>query len=406
MTKQDNPTRVPRLRFPEFRDLGEWNASLLGDVADFVDERVALAVVSTANFVSTENLLPDYGGVVLASKLPTISSVGRYRAGDVLVSNIRPYLKKVWHADRDGGASHDVIVLRAKGALLRGFLASALRSDGFLSHVMLGARGLKMPRGDVAFMRQYLISHPNAIEQQKISDVLASLDEVIAGHSRKIEALRAFRIGLMRQMFPRDGETVPLLRFPEFQSAPRWKEVKAGVLFANRTERGDESLSVYSVTTKGGLVKRDTLGRCIGNLAQAEGNKKALRHDIVYNMMRMWQGACGVASEECMVSPAYVVLSPQSGVHSPFYGYLFKTPQMLRMFTARSRGLTEDRLRLYFQDFSDIALAQPAVREQRRIAGCLRVLDKRIATESSKVDALKVHRKGLMQQLFPVATEA
>src|SRR5207249_3813844 len=125
----------------------------------------------------------------------------------------------------------------------------------------------------------------------------------------------------------------------------------------------------------------------IDDLAEAAGNKKAYRYDIAYNMMRMWQGACGVAGEECMVSPAYVVLAPQSSAHSPFYGYVFKLPQMLRMFTSHSRGLTEDRLRLYYQDFSGIPVPQPAVREQEQIANCLLALDARIATESVKMDA-------------------
>ncbi len=401
MAKQGNSTVVPRLRFPEFQESGEWSVDALAEVADFVDEKGTLSMVSTAEYVSTENLLPDYGGVVAASKLPTVGSVGRYRVGDVLISNIRPYLKKVWYADRDGGASNDVIILRAKGVLSRDFLASILKSDAFLAYVMLGAKGVKMPRGDVASMRQYPVSHPNASEQQKIADCLTSLDEVIATQGRKVETLKTYKRGLMQQLFPHEGETLPRFRFPEFHDGPGWKEVKAGTLFVNRSERGDDTLPIYSVTMTDGLVKRASLDRRIDDLAEAAGNKKAYRDDIAYNMMRMWQGACGVAREDCMVSPAYVVLSPRADVHSTFYGYLFKLPQMLRRFTAHSRGLTEDRLRLYYQDFSSISLPQPDVREQEKIAECLSALDARVAVESDKLDALKTHKKGLMQQLFP-----
>ncbi len=271
---------------------------------------------------------------------------------------------------------------------------------------MLGAKGVKMPRGDIELMRQYPVGYPSEREQQKLADCLTSTDELTTVQGRKVEALKNYKRSLMQQLFPREGETLPRLRFPEFRDAPQWKEVRAGTLFASRTERGDDSLPIYSVTMTDGLVKRASLDRRIDDLAEAAGNKKVYRRDIAYNMMRMWQGACGVASEDCMVSPAYVVLSPQPNVHSPFYGYLFKLPQMLQLFTSHSRGLTEDRLRLYYQDFSSIPLLQPDVREQEQIASFLMALDAQIITESGALAALQSHKRGLMQQLFPSLEEA
>mgnify|MGYP000438012468 FL=1 len=96
-TREDaTPPLVPKLRFPEFREAKGWDADALGDVATFVNEKIPLERVAVENYVSTENILPDYGGVAKASKLPTPGSVTRYRPNDTLVSNIRPYLKKVW----------------------------------------------------------------------------------------------------------------------------------------------------------------------------------------------------------------------------------------------------------------------------------------------------------------------
>lgn len=254
---------------------------------------------------------------------------------------------------------------------------------------------------NLQLIRSLRISLPSLPEQTKIADCLTSLDDVITAQGRKVAALKTYKRGLMLQLFPREGETVPRLRFPEFRDELAWKEERAGRLFSNRTERGSDSLPIYSVTMTNGLVKRASLDRRIDDLAEATDNKKVQPLDIAYNMMRMWQGAFGVACEECMVSPAYVVLSPQSGVHSPFYSYLFKLPKMMRLFTSHSRGLTEDRLRLYYQDFGSIPLPLPEVREQKRIADFLSALDVRVTIESEKFDALKVHKKGLMQQLFP-----
>ena len=112
------PELVPKLRFPEFREAGGWDADGLKKVADFVNAKVPVEEVALENYVSTENILPDFSGIARASKLPTTGSATRCRPNDNLVSNIRPYLRKVWVADKDGGASNDVIVIRAKQRLL------------------------------------------------------------------------------------------------------------------------------------------------------------------------------------------------------------------------------------------------------------------------------------------------
>ena len=138
MKKDGKPALVPKLRFPEFREAAGWDADALGDVADFVNEKIPLERVALENYVSTENILPDYGGVAKASKLPTTGSVTRYRPNDTLVSNIRPYLKKVWVADKEGGASNDVIVIRAKQRLLTKYFSFLLKNDAFIDYVMRG----------------------------------------------------------------------------------------------------------------------------------------------------------------------------------------------------------------------------------------------------------------------------
>lgn len=99
------------------------------------------------------------------------------------------------------------------------------------------------------------------------------------------------------------------------------------------------------MTTTDGLVLRASLRRRIADIAEMSANKTVRKGDIAYNMMRMWQGALGVAPEDCLVSPAYIVLKPKA-VNSVFFSYLLKLPQMLQVLTAHSRGLTEDRLRL------------------------------------------------------------
>ncbi len=155
-----------------------------------------------------------------------------------------------------------------------------------------------------------------------------------------------------------------------------------------------------------GMVRRDSLDRKVDDIEDAAGNKKVCRNDIAYNMMRMWQGAMGVAPEDCLVSPAYVVLAPNKDAAPHFFQYLFKLPAMLQFLTSHSRGLTKDRLRLYFDDFAKMEFRCPTVKEQQRIADFLAAIDEHIATKTERLDSLKTHKKGLMQQLFPCEGES
>ena len=199
---------LPKLRFPEFRDAGEWEMGLLGDkdISIFVKERMPFEQLTLDDYVSTENLLPDYDGIKKASKLPPTGSCTRYKKGDVLISNIRPYLKKVWISNRDGGSSNDVIVIRAKSKIRDCFLAFLLKNDEFISYVMKGVKGVKMPRGDISLMKEYLVAFPVHEEQQKIADCLSSIDDLIAAVSQKIDALKNHKKGLMQQLFPSADE--------------------------------------------------------------------------------------------------------------------------------------------------------------------------------------------------------
>ena len=129
---------------------------------------------------------------------------------------------------------------------------------------------------------------------------------------------------------------------------------RLGELFHLRKEPGVLGLPVFSVTMKDGLVKRDTLERKIdGNLAPND-HLLIRKGDIAYNMMRMWQGASGLATKDGIVSPAYVVVTPSDSIDPVFASYWFKSARMIHLFWAYSYGITGDRLRLYYKDFAKV----------------------------------------------------
>src|SRR5258708_19031100 len=148
-----------------------------------------------------------------------------------------------------------------------------------------------------------------------------------------------------------------------------------GDYFSQRQEPGEVGLPVMSVTMNDSLVLRDDLERRMESALRPDQHLLVKKGDIAYNMMRMWQGACGLATTDGIVSPAYVVLAPKPSIDSRFAYHWFKSDRMIHLFWAYSHGLTEDRLRLYFDAFAEIPASPPSLEQQRRIVAVIDVWD-------------------------------
>ena len=193
------------MRFPEFTE--GWEEVTLKEVADFQKDRVSTELLNESTYISTENIQQNFGGIQLANTVPTNANVIAYNKNDILLSNIRPYLKKVWLADRNGGCSADVFVLRSR-CCEQSFLYNVIASDRFIGYVMSGAKGVKMPRGDKKQMENFKFSLPSVIEQRKISRLLSLLDERIATQNKIIEKMESLIKGLSQRLLsPKQGWT-------------------------------------------------------------------------------------------------------------------------------------------------------------------------------------------------------
>ena len=196
-----NKCNVPHLRFPEFT--GEWKRVELKDVAEFQKSRIPADGLDESCYISTENLIPNFGGIKEASSIPTDGNVMAINPNDILISNIRPYLKKVWQSDRCGGCSADVFVLRATGCQ-SDFLYNIIASDKFINYAMAGVKGVKMPRGDKRQMEEFEFSIPAIEEQNRISRLLSLLDDRIATQNKIIEKyeslIKGLRVGYMQRV--------------------------------------------------------------------------------------------------------------------------------------------------------------------------------------------------------------
>lgn len=413
MHQEEKHGFVPKLRFPEFHDAGEWDADELGIVAEFVNEKIPVGRVSLDGYVSTESILPDFEGIAIASRRPATGSVTRFMASDTLVSNIRPYLKKVWYADKEGGASNDVIVIRAKRNLLPQYLSFLLKNDAFIDYVMTGAKGVKMPRGDIDSMKQYAASYPPKGEQQKIIDCLTSLDDLIRLEAEKLDAITAHKNGLMQQIFPAEGETLPKLRFPDFLEAGEWEE----------TTIGEVGRFYYGKSAPKWSLEEDAPTRCVryGELYTKFGaviTKTYSRTNIDPSSLRFSKGGeilvprVGEKPEDFGKCCSYLPLKDiaigemisvfETKQNPLFYTYYFRN--MYRQFAKVVEG--QNVKNLYYVELEPLPICCPSLPEQKKIADLLVSLDDVIADQSRKLDVLKAHKRGLMQQLFPTMDEA
>jgi type I restriction enzyme, S subunit len=178
-------------------------------------------------------------------------------------------------------------------------------------------------------------------------------------------------------------------------------ETKLGKLFQSRRERGKNGLPTLSVTMTNGLINRDDLNRKTDTNLSPEEHLLVQKDDIAYNMMRMWQGASGLAKKDGIISPAYIVLKPiRVNIDPLFASYLFKSKRMIYLFWAYSYGLTGDRLRLYFNDFKRIPINVPTIPEQRKIAHILSTWDTAIETIEKLIENNQQKKTALMQQLL------
>lgn len=164
--------------------------SKLSNVSSYVTEKISVDSIDISEYITTDNLLQNKRGRVIAEKLPT-QKVTKFKQDDILIANIRPYLKKIWQADIDGGASFDVLVVRPNDVIDNNFLYYALTQDSFFEYVMKGSKGTKMPRGDKSQIMNFVIPDLEIGEQIKIGKLLKSIDQKIQTNNQINQELEA-----------------------------------------------------------------------------------------------------------------------------------------------------------------------------------------------------------------------
>ena len=324
---------VPALRFPEFTD--EWKSVHLEDVAEFQKKRISSDLLNNNNYISTENILQNFEGIQYSSSIPANTNVIEYQKGDILLSNIRPYLKKVWFSDRKGGCSADVFVLRGDKCDQH-FLYYVIASDRFINYVMSGVKGVKMPRGDKSQMEKYAFSIPTNTEQRKIAKFLSMLDERIKLQNKIIEKYESLIQAIIYKA-KMDGI-----------SKGTWRRINLCKVLQERNEKNVDERTICSVSVSQGVVNQiEYLGRSFA--AKQTNHYNVVKYgDIVYTKSPTGDFPYGIIKrcdirEDVAVSPLYGVYIPLNDSIGVIFAFLFyATKQCLQLFAStHTKGCKE-----------------------------------------------------------------
>lgn len=201
---------------------------LLSEVSVYRKDRISSDKVNKENYISTENMLPNRGGVESATTVASAKTFSAYKKGDILLSNIRPYFKKIWYADKEGGCSNDVLVVKAGKSVDSKFLYYVLSDNNFFNYSTVTSKGTKMPRGSKNAIMKYWVPDLDLPTQKKIADILSSYDELIKANNERIELLEQVAQELYKEWFVR-------FRFPGYENTKfenripeGWNVVKLG----------------------------------------------------------------------------------------------------------------------------------------------------------------------------------
>lgn len=424
MSKRGEPAATPKLRFPEFRANSEWTTTELGKLADPIAERVGTSectpytVTSGVGLVSQQEKLgrtiagkslqnyivlqrDDFAFNKSATKAYPQGFIARYVGdGRAAVPNSIFTCFRANNEVIDPAYLDYLFFSNLHGRWLRKFIAVGARAHGSLNV------------NDDDLMRVPVplpVGAASVQEQRKIVDCLASLDDVITARARKMEALKAHKRGLMQQLFPRDGEAVPRIRFPEFRDAPAWEETKLGRLAKRgsghtpnkaRAEYYNGGVKWVSLADSSRL-DHGFISETSAEIAEAGlANSSAVLHPAgsVILCRDAAIGKSAIMKVPMAVSQHFMVWTcDQDRLSNWFLYYSFLV--MRPLFERVASGSTIKTIGLPF--FAELDLTIPALAEQQRIADCLASIDDQIVAESGRLDSLKTHKAGLMQQLFP-----
>ena len=412
MNKNMKQGLVPKLRFPEFNDAGKWKRLSGNKVFQQISNKShnsdlpILAITQEYGAIPRE--LIDYNVSVTEKSIQSYKVI---EVGDFVIS-LRSFQGGIEYSNYKGICSPAYVILRKKIELNEYFFKQYFKTTAFIRDLTKNLEGLR--DGKMISYKQFSdvpLPFPHRGEQQKIADFLSSIDELITAHTEKLKALQSYKKGLMQNLFPVEGKTVPALRFPEFRDADEWQIIKldklgelvSGLTYSPKDVRGKGLLVLRSTNVQNGIV---SLEDNVYVRPDIKGANLSRPNDIlvcVRNGSKPLIGKNALIPEGLPLCTHGAFMTVFRAKNPRFVFQLFQTNTYTRQVAA---GLGATINSINGNQFKKYEFCIPTSEEEKqKVAGCLSSIDDVIAAQAQKVEELKIHKKGLMQRLFPIMDE-
>lgn len=401
MTQNEKRTATPRLRFPEFRNDPPWPETPLnvvlfehGEKNDGKSEvhsvSVHKGVVNQVEHLGRSFAAADRSNYNLAKPhdiIYTKSPTGDFPYG-IVKQNQLPY--NVIVSPLYGVFSP---INRHLGYLLDAYFESPFRTNAYLAPIIQKGAKNTIQISNARFLSKGLYLPQSEAEHKKIAECLSTLDELIEAESRKLDALKDHKTGLMQQLFPREGETRPRLRFPEFQDAPEWESKTVDDLVDTITPPKKLLTSDYRPAGQFPVIDQSQDYIC----GWTDDEEAVIDDDLP--VVVFGDHTCALKFVDrpfAQGADGIKILKAKADVRDDFLFY-----------SLQANPVQQESYKRHFSTLRERVVAFPDKDsgEQRRIAACVSSLDDLIAAQSERLEALRAHKRGLMQQLFPNPSE-
>ena len=419
--------RVPKLRFPEFRGKGEWEEKKLGScLSRHPEYGINAAAVPYTKDLPTYMRITDIsedGNFLRNKKVSVAKEVNKENylsEGDIVLARTGASVGKSYKYKKEDGelvfAGFLIRVRPDKGKLNSELLFQFLSTEQYWCWVDFSSARSGQPGINGNEYASLPITLPPTLkEQQKIADCLSSLDELITAHSQKHAALKAHKKGLMQQLFPATGKTVPKLRFPEFRDAGEWEDTKLGDLSIILRGGSPRPIDNYMTIEASGLnwlkiadVNKDakyvtcTKERVL--VTALSKTREVNPGDLIMSNSMSFGRPYILKIKTCIHDGWIAVTEIDKQANRDYLYYLILSPVSQAYFVNNAAGSGVQNLNADIIKLLPVLIPKDPT-EQQKIADCLSSIDDLITAQAKKIDALKAHKKGLMQQLFPATDE-